>query len=137
MSLIEWDDKFSVGIQEVDEHAKQFVCLLNLIKEDFALGVSDTTRDTLLSTLRSFCQFHFEYEERLMRKMAFPGLLAHKEDHNSFFDSVTASSNLLQDEFGEVLQEMGRWAHRHFGQLHAELKQYGGGASGPGTFDGA
>lgn len=124
MSLIRWDDNFLVGVEEIDEHAKQFVSLLNLINEEFTRGDPAARAASLLCTLASLGQFHFEYEERLMHNLKFPGLLAHKEEHHSFLTRVACSRDLSGGGHGEFLDFLGRWAHRHFHEIHAEFRDY-------------
>ena len=122
MALIDWDDGFTSGAEELDEHAKQFVSLLNLINEDFSRGVSAGCMAALLSTLASLSQFHFEYEECWMQKIHFPGLPTHREDHAAFMTRVASSRDLPPGDLREFLDFLSAWARRHFSRFHADLK---------------
>lgn len=125
MSLIEWKDTFCAGFKEIDEHAKQFVSLLNLIDAEFTRGAPVASREALLSTLISFCQFHFEYEERLMVRIGFPGKAQHNKEHDEFY-ARASSWDPCQEDYLEFIDYLGRWARKHFDLHHAELRWFAG-----------
>src|SRR6185369_16889118 len=64
MPIMQWNVRYLVGIQEIDQHHKHLVELLNKTYDEFREGaeIEKSTIDELVD----FSGYHFSYEERLM-----------------------------------------------------------------------
>ncbi len=109
--MIEWEDKFSVGISMIDEEHKKLIAILNkaiLAKEsnDDPKVIRDVLREMV-----DYALAHFRTEETYMKKFNYPEYQNHKEEHRDFFvetiayhDKVFEADNQLATEILEYLK---------------------------------
>jgi len=93
MSFIEWQDQLATHIFVVDQEHRFLIKTLNKLHEVVNESqLSQQARDTLvmevLNDLTFYTQTHFVVEEELMRVYAYPGLVNHKAEHDSFVAKV-------------------------------------------------
>ncbi len=79
--LVEWNEKLSVGIEEIDEQHKVLVKLLNdlygaIIQKNDAVVI-----DNILAELVQYTVVHFAVEESLMRIFDYPQYDEHRKHH--------------------------------------------------------
>lgn len=104
MSLIMWNDSFSVGIKELDDHHKKLVALINELHDAMRVGKSKEVLSPILQKLAEYTVFHFASEEKYMTKFNYPGYQAHKTEHDQFVSKVTQFQSDLTS--GKVLFSM-------------------------------
>ena len=85
MELVQWSEKFTVGVKELDQQHQQLIKMLNrLISTQGKINThSETVSDTLLAMTR-YAQAHFKFEENLMEAYGFSGLEKQKIQHRDF-----------------------------------------------------
>lgn len=119
----EWLDSFTVGIPAVDEDHKMLVGLVNRVVT--AIG-DHHGRDVLNDTfnrLLEYTAYHFDREEQVMQRSAFPGLEAHRAMHDQLIRQVLRylrlhrRNELEPVELGEFLID---WLTTHI--LHEDMK---------------
>ncbi|MDR3172813.1 MAG: bacteriohemerythrin [Treponema sp.] len=85
--LVEWDDKYSVGIPLIDDHHKELIRLTNELYRG-CLAKDDATRDFFFSTTirgtMDYIKYHFSAEEKIMENINYPWLAEHKKEHEDF-----------------------------------------------------
>ncbi len=84
MDKIQWNQKFSVNVKEIDGQHKKLIGLLNdviRIKEEKLKF--DATGD-VLSELANYMDYHFSTEERYMLKFSYPEYKLHRDQHVEF-----------------------------------------------------
>lgn len=129
MTLIQWDDRFSVGVASVDHEHRELIELINnfqqyIEKEDWG----DSKLDYLGETLTAISS-HFALEEKLMRDSLYDEYDAHKADHErlldqlrDIMDAVETDRDIDNDALGTALEQ---WFSRHFqthdARLHGRL----------------
>jgi hemerythrin len=97
MAPIEWDEKYSVNVQEIDDQHKKLFSLFNELQKGIASG---NKRDALaqeLSDLIDYTALHFATEEKLMQKFSYIGFVEHKRIH----DDLLSEAKGLQKDFSE------------------------------------
>ena len=85
MPLIQWDDSFSVGFEEIDAQHQRWVQLINNLDDALEDGDPDElalARHESLKAMVEYVCFHFSFEEGFMAKMGYPELKAHRELHD-------------------------------------------------------
>ena len=73
MSMVAWDDAYSVEIQEIDEQHK---CLIEIMNELYTAMANKSNRDLIsdvLDKLVDYTKVHFAVEETLMRVFHYEG----------------------------------------------------------------
>ena len=103
MEPVQWSEKFSVGVRELDEQHQQLIKLLNLLisTQGTANTRSETISDTLMAMTR-YAQAHFQAEESLMEAYDYPGLEEQKIQHRDFRKKTVAFSTATYHGIDQV-----------------------------------
>lgn len=88
MSVISWQDKFSVGVEEFDRDHKILLDLINQFHDAYAMGKGVEALEPVFQTLLDYTQTHFRREEELMQRHGFPDLESHRIAHRDLADEV-------------------------------------------------
>lgn len=92
--IIEWSDKLSIGIPEIDIEHKFLVALVNSFHDKVLDNESQEVLAETFSHLIRYTEKHFANEESLMRAIGFPQLNQHEEKHLELADQVTELSEV-------------------------------------------
>ena len=103
METVQWSEKFSVGVRELDQQHQQLIKLLNrLISTQGTINThSETVSDTLMAMPR-YAQEHFKTEESLMETYGFPGLERQKIQHRDFRKKTVSLSTATYLGVGQI-----------------------------------
>ncbi|MBN1867830.1 hemerythrin family protein [Candidatus Sumerlaeota bacterium] len=127
MSLIEWQDDYSVGIRNLDDQHKVLIDLINLFHDARSHGKEWQTLSIVLRSLMEYAATHFAGEEKLMIEHDFPGLHQHRLAHNEFVQKVSDFSEDFRESRAMLPQELmnflGEWL---VGHILVVDKQYSG-----------
>ena len=118
MEPVQWSEKFSVGVKELDRQHQQLVKLLNrLIFASGTIGTHSETVSAILTEMTRYAQVHFKAEEKLMEVYGFPGLNEHKIQHRGFRKKTVdfcAATTIGVDQVPEtLLLYLGDWLVHH------------------------
>jgi hemerythrin len=81
--MFEWNDKFKVGVQKIDEQHKELFRLMKQLYDASSVGKARSVVVEVLKGVVKYTQEHFTTEEDLMRKYEYADYLAHKQMHDS------------------------------------------------------
>ncbi|NOQ63746.1 MAG: bacteriohemerythrin [Methyloprofundus sp.] len=84
MAVVQWDDKYSVGLSAMDNDHKQLFSILDSLYGMMADDVNDQEINTIIQALLDYTHYHFSEEENVMQKMQYPELAQHQELHKKF-----------------------------------------------------
>jgi hemerythrin len=85
-NIVEWDSRYALGIPFIDEQHKKLLDMTNKLYKA-CMGGDETARVHFIRTVHEavdYVKYHFTAEERLMEKIRFPDLEAHKNEHRVF-----------------------------------------------------
>jgi hemerythrin len=88
--LVEWDGKYSVGIDMIDTQHKKLIDLTNTLYEGCLAGEEEAKRyfqKTIQGTV-DYVKYHFSAEEKLMEHFGYPDIINHKSQHASFIMKI-------------------------------------------------
>ena len=107
MELVQWSEKFSVGVSELDQQHQQLIKLLNILisKQGTTNTHSETVSDTLMAMTR-YAQTHFKTEERLMEAYGYPGLEDQKMQHRDFRKKTVGFSTATTFGIDQVPEDL-------------------------------
>ncbi len=88
MALMEWSDKFSVGVGEIDAQHKKLIVMVNDLHAAMGAGKGTEIIGTILDDLIAYTGTHFAYEEQLFSKTNYPDEVAHKAEHAALVRDV-------------------------------------------------
>jgi hemerythrin len=83
MALLTWKADYSVRVPSIDAQHQKLVELVNTLHEAMTSGQGKTVLATVLGELAVYTRTHFAHEEGLMARAFYPGLAAHRAQHQS------------------------------------------------------
>ena len=86
--LIEWNDRLSVGSQEIDKQHKRLVDMINKLYASFKDGNAKDILSQILDDLYDYTDYHFETEEKYFRAFDFYDTENHLRQHKGFLKKV-------------------------------------------------
>jgi hemerythrin-like metal-binding protein len=119
MAYFNWDDKYSVGVREIDDQHRKLVSLVNALYEAMGSGQGRTVVGKVLNELISYTDEHFTAEEAMLEKYGYPAAayLPHKREHDALTRKVeelsvrfSAGTIGLANEVGDFLKN---WLTNH------------------------
>lgn len=117
MSLLAWNDMFSVGILEIDNQHKQLIEITNRLNEAMISDLDRQALSGILDDLLAYTRTHFAYEERLMDLHRYGDREQHLAEHRKLVQIVVDfQSKFAQGEVdltGELMALLRDWLSRH------------------------
>lgn len=125
MSLIEWDENYSVGVAAVDHEHRELIGLVNEAHDRLMHpGAADAVMD-FLGEIFARISAHFALEEQIMRARNYDQYDAHKADHERLLDEIRDMMDDYEDgeSFSEarLAQQLQAWFAGHFRSHDARL----------------
>lgn len=69
MSIFIWNDRFTVRVEEFDNHHKKLMDLANLLHSKMMMGKGREVLEPILGELKEYTKYHFAAEEMKMAKL--------------------------------------------------------------------
>lgn len=121
MTMITWDDAYSVDIQEIDEQHKRLIDLMN---ELYIAMANKSNRDMVggvLDKLVEYTKIHFAVEETMMRVFHYEGYDEHKAIHDKIVYRVLEFQGKFRagnDNVGmDLLMFLKDWLFDHINKI--------------------
>ena len=89
MPMLQWNEKYSVGVQAMDEQHRIMISALNELNEAMTTTHDAMAGEHLLDKLLSHTHHHFNHEDELLEAAAFPGAASHRRHHADLRRAVT------------------------------------------------
>jgi len=124
MPKIVWDQSYSVGVVELDEHHKKLISMINELHFAMKGDRGQKVVCGIVSDMLSYARMHFEIEEKYMRQSKYLGVLQHLKEHAVFTKKAEQLEQRCQSgEFVvsvEVVWFLSDWLKTHI--LEADQK---------------
>lgn len=115
--MYKWEEKFSTGIQSIDNQHKEIFNYLNSLLEAMKLGQADKVIYQIVLDLERYSKVHFQKEEFFFQRFNYSGAKEHIEQHQFFIRKVAnLKSDLKSGNFTlsiELLNFMKDWIENH------------------------
>jgi len=115
--MIEWSDKYSVGVSVIDEEHKGFIGIINKVIAAKQRNYSQEEVEEVLSELVKFAKEHFKTEEAYMSKFEYPDYLLHYNEHLNFsLHMIIYNNQVINGEYkimDEVYNYLQEWLVHH------------------------
>lgn len=125
MSLIEWDEKYSVGDASVDHEHRELIALINETHDRWQRPDAGITVADFLGEIYTRISAHFALEEKLMRAGRYVHFPEHKADHERLLDEIRDIMDDYEDrrtlDAEQLAQRLGTWFTGHFRTHDARL----------------
>ncbi|MDR1985631.1 MAG: bacteriohemerythrin [Treponema sp.] len=87
--LVEWDDRYLVGIPLIDEQHKELITMTNTLYQGCLEGDAKAVyfMETIHGTV-DYVKYHFSAEEKLLESVNYPDIGEHKKEHEGFIRQI-------------------------------------------------
>jgi hemerythrin len=96
MALLTWNHLCSVGVEAMDDQHGLLMDTMNELRREAVRGSGREQVSEVMDRLIEFTRMHFWSEEQLMEKHDFPGLAAHRTEHQRILAQILQSSQRLR-----------------------------------------
>lgn len=90
LNLVDWDERYSVGVKVIDDQHKQLVVMANELYAGCLHG-DEAAKEYFAKTIHQavdYVKVHFATEELLMHKISYPRHHIHKKEHEDFVQKI-------------------------------------------------
>jgi hemerythrin-like metal-binding protein len=125
MLAINWNERYSVDIAEIDKQHQKLFALINQLSESMKAGKTAASIGKIFVELVNYTDQHFKFEEDLFKKHGYLGAPSHLKHHNDLREKALALK--AKQESGslivtvELLKFLVEWVNKH---ILEEDKQY-------------
>jgi len=120
-NLLDWVDKFILGIEDIDEQHKQLIELVNSMFASFKLDKNKKEIKENIKSFVDFASYHFGNEEQYFEQFNYPESESHIKEHNEFIKQVKAFQsdyNANKVKFlDDIMSYIKVWLYRHFTEI--------------------
>ncbi len=115
--MIEWDEKYCVGISLIDKDHKKYIDTINKLifikkNDDNPEGVKEVLRE-----LTNYVLTHFKTEETYMMEFNYPEYQNHKEEHHDFtMKIIEYLDRVINGDYQiacDILEDLKSWLVNH------------------------
>lgn len=126
MALIDWSERFSVGVSAMDMQHQKWCALINRLHEAMLTGKATDIQKTVLDEMVDYARMHFKAEESLLQMQGYPELQNQVQEHAAYMTKVdqlrgkVASGAIVLTV--DVMSFLKAWPTNH---ILVEDKKYG------------
>lgn len=85
---LEWQDDFSVEVQEIDDQHKKIIGFINSLSENLGGPAIAQIQKNILREMTEYAQYHFETEEKYFDLFDYEDSAEHKMSHDTYEHTV-------------------------------------------------
>ncbi len=112
-----WDESYSVGLNEIDRQHKILIGMINELNYHVKEEHDVSFIQRILQGLIDYTVSHFCYEEGLIERHGYEGVVAHKEKHKKLVAQIEDLQRRVVAEEEDILDELLRflndWLAKH------------------------
>lgn len=86
--MFQWDDKYSVGVQSIDNQHKEIFGILSKLLEAMKMGHGSDVTTQIILELDRYAVIHFQKEEFFFQRFNYQGSAEHIAEHQDFTKKV-------------------------------------------------
>jgi len=86
--MFQWDEKYSVGVQSIDNQHKEIFRILNKLLEAMKMGHGSDVTTQIILELDRYAVIHFQKEEFFFQRFNYQGSIEHIAEHQNFIKKV-------------------------------------------------
>jgi methyl-accepting chemotaxis protein len=124
-TAMEWSDKYSVNVAEMDAQHKKLFALINELREAMRSGKGREAAGEILQRLVEYAVTHLGDEEHLMQKYEYPGYTGQKIAHDNLKKKVADYVEKFKNDkvtTVEIMNFLKDWLINH---IQGSDKKYG------------
>jgi hemerythrin len=126
VTLIQWNDSFSVNVGEIDKQHQKLIGMINDLNDAMRQGKGKAVLGKIISGLMNYTTTHFITEEKYFDKFGYPEADIHKKAHTEFVKKVSEFKNEFEKSnitlSIQVMDFLSDWLKKH---INGVDKKYG------------
>ena len=130
MKFIQWNENLLVNIEEIDNQHKNIFKLINNLHDKLRKGEGITVIKPTLNSLIEYVINHFSTEEKWMKKVNFPEIEKHTQEHQKYITEIKGLINKYEDRdrmpllARDILISLGSWYRIHIEKYDIKIGQF-------------
>ena len=128
MRLINWEEKYSVKIKDIDDQHSKLIDLINQLHEAMKEAKGKEVVGGIISELVSYTKHHFSAEEKLMKENSYPEYAKHKTEHDNLTNKVVEFQNSYKSGKAplsmDLMQFLKDWLVNHIMKVDKEYSGF-------------
>jgi hemerythrin-like metal-binding protein len=114
---INWNNSYSVEVQEIDSQHKTLVDLINELCVAIEQKRSNSATSKVIEQLTHYTKTHFKWEEEYMERVGHMDLASHKAQHKKFVDRISEFEQAFKTGKAtltfEIIEFLKDWLIKH------------------------
>ncbi len=128
MGIVDWNNKYSVAVDSIDNDHKQLISIINQLFNAMTKGEGSKVLSPLVDELYKYTIYHFNREETYFRMTNYPNALQHNQEHAMFIQKVNefkAKVNSGKLDFSpDMLNFLRDWLLHHITNVDAMYAEH-------------
>ncbi|MBT4115199.1 MAG: hemerythrin family protein [Rhodospirillaceae bacterium] len=124
MAELIWLEKYSVGVEALDQQHQTIIGLINELNAEDRTGHTPDAVNRILDQLAGYVTSHFRTEEDYMERFDYEDIEAHLEEHIQYIETIARlTEEQIEDRdnvHGELIAFLNHWWTDHI--LEADQK---------------
>ena len=96
MPLFTWNESYSVSVKSMDDQHKRLFDLINQLHDAMNAGKGKQMVGLVLKEMLEYTRTHFTAEEKVLERLAYPGLPEQKKEHAIFISKIVEMQKKLE-----------------------------------------
>jgi len=117
MNKIEWEEKFSVDVPELDDFQKTLFDKFNALIDMKKKKLDAKAVTNMISEINDYSKMFFSTEEKMLRRQKYPDLESHSKAHRQFIkNSIALRREMAEDVSSQSIDavlELRDWLVEH------------------------
>lgn len=128
MSLLQWDESYSVQVTSLDQQHQTLFRTINELHDALRAGHGKDILGKVLQRLIDYTKSHFAAEEVILERNGYPDLAAHRAAHKALVNQVLKFKEDFEAGTGgiavEIMQFLQKWLREHIQNTDKKYGKY-------------
>ena len=125
---VEWEEKYSVDIPEIDTYQKELIAKFNTLIDMKSKKTDAKAVINMISDINEYSKLFFALEEKILKKAGYPDLESHSKGHRQFVKNAIGLRREIAEDIDnltmDVIVELRDWLVDHIATSDALYAPY-------------
>lgn len=125
---MKWKEDYATGVPEIDKQHRALFELSEEFRETLESGAGEKTYDLFLDFLKTYCEVHFDFEEKCMLAHLCPVADRNRNEHAMFSRMIAReiedyeTHGFDRDRAMKALDTLDHWLDSHICRVDIKLR---------------